>query len=414
MGLILSLGSAATSVLGVQVHIDLGSVIAVIPRTAASSGYASFDMPLPVHTGILGQSIFTQLFVADPGAAQGVAASPGLQLTICDTSPERNLRQVAGIDASCWNVGDSTCTDNQPALTSSASPDGSTFDVVGVRVEVERETTITRLAGVGALASEDYANLTLSLVVYGHEATFGLSGMSPDQAVHVQHGISLTNTAPPEFGGQSPLGVPNRYLELDVEDFSLSSPLSDFGAPYWIVVYRADTSDEFVWSHTTIDLGSDSRAADFLGSIAVPLDAFGHTPGTVAIDVFGRTDCADFEIGGGFTDFLVTAYETYWPQAHAAFSSLGIVGCAPIMFIEHPLDGSAPVIVSTMRDVYAGGGLNCGSEPFRPQCTNPALSLAATQTSPGEISAWMCTYQLGTTSPGFSVFLLSRRVCPWW
>ena len=79
----LSLAKSQLNLGGVEVLIDFNSSLQLPFVTLNSAGKASYSLPLPGSSSILGAQVFQQVFVADPGgAALGFSATQGLDLTV--------------------------------------------------------------------------------------------------------------------------------------------------------------------------------------------------------------------------------------------------------------------------------------------------------------------------------------------
>ena len=198
--------------------------------------------------------------------------------------PSVNLRQDEnGIDASCWNVQDSSCTDGRLPVHSRS--DGiSSYALTGLRVAIAEPTLFTRIAGVGANGIDDYNNWNVNLSVFRSEDAFSTNpgGQVPPRAQYIENNISLSDTDPPFFGGTDALiGVPFRYLEFDFPHFGLQP------GTYWFLMAEV-SGVGFHWGHSTTDLGSDIYIDDHLAPNWVRFETeFDQVPGTAAVDIFG-------------------------------------------------------------------------------------------------------------------------------
>jgi len=84
---LLGLGPTSLPVFGGQLLVDpIGMVTApfVASGTGAGAGQAQLPLPIPPNPLLVGLQLFTQALALDPGAAQGVSFSAGLEITFCD------------------------------------------------------------------------------------------------------------------------------------------------------------------------------------------------------------------------------------------------------------------------------------------------------------------------------------------
>ncbi|MCA8941916.1 MAG: hypothetical protein KDB80_05085 [Planctomycetes bacterium] len=396
VALLISTNALSTTALGASILVDPSTLVGTVSNVSTPLGQASFPLPLPPGASLVGRTFYAQLLALDAGAPQGLATSSGLELTICDASPERNIRDW---EATCHSQPNPTCTIGQPGLESYSDASGA-YEWPAVRVEFSRNMAITRIAGVGATATEDYANLQVTLHVFQRESYLGAGG--PSYSIP---NLTLRNPNPPVFGGTSVLGVPNRYLEFDVTglDVWADGPMTLF-----LVIERPNSGPGgLVWSMTRPSFPrADLRTSDALRPSWENLGADGQTSGVVAIDVFARDMCADFEVT--LNDLLIELYTSTLPELHAAAESVGHEICAPLYIMERPDDGSTPRLRWQLPDIY---GNYCFSDGIRTQCLTPIEAAAAAMTQPGSVSAWLCVYELGTSTPSWQPILLTSRYC---
>ncbi|MCA8944099.1 MAG: hypothetical protein KDB80_16160, partial [Planctomycetes bacterium] len=397
VGLALSLGSGSSSFLGATILVDLQQIVGVLPHATSTNGYTSFPLPVPPQSSLVGTTVYAQALVADPFAIGGLAASQGLSFTICDTSLETDLRRTANSDSTCWEAQDASCTDLRPALPSWSGPSGQQYAITGIRVVVSEEVTISRVTAVGAAIDEDYTNLDLDLIVYAGDDAFGHAlGVTPDGPLPVHHDafVSLTNPSPPLFGGQSPIGVANRYLEFQFEEFGLTPTptLSGFQpATYWFVIVRKNAPpDGLVFASTSEGDEPDLFTSDAFHPGSTDYSTFGMNPGRAAVDVFARPPCASFEVS--ISAINLTANFTRNELRNLAVSAAGGVGvfCFPLFVVEHPLDGSGPGILATYDDpTYSPACPMDGLPAIEMNAARAAvLTDAIVSTLPGETSAY--------------------------
>ena len=188
-----------------------------------------------------------------------------------------------GKSASCWVEQDPTCTDNRLPLNSST--DGfSSYGLTALKLDVTAPTTISRFTGVGQSLSEIYTGMDLDLFVYSSEADFSADPGNTSFAHHYEDNLTLDNTNPPLFGGQdSNLGIPFRYLEISLPEFTLQP------GTYYLLIVRVNDAGGLLWGHTTTDVGSGIYTSDSLAPQWRDFKVdFGLSPGTPAIDVYGR------------------------------------------------------------------------------------------------------------------------------
>jgi cytochrome c peroxidase len=84
--LLMSLGSADMTLMGIPVRIDLGKLVLNFPTvlngTGAGNGYTTLQIPLGDTTSSIGLDLFGQWFVSDSSATGGFAATPGAKWKI--------------------------------------------------------------------------------------------------------------------------------------------------------------------------------------------------------------------------------------------------------------------------------------------------------------------------------------------
>lgn len=417
--LLLSFGSLAnTSVLGVDLLVDPGQLLAALPGFTDTTGYDRYPLPLPVQSGLVGQHIFAQLFAADSAASEGVAASHGLDIVLCDTPRTVNLRRSGGLDASGWSAQDSSVTDMRPAHPSFQSPDGS-HAYAGVGIVVDEVMTITRIAGVGAAVGEDYASMRCTIRVYAQYPDENALS-DPGIIIRQVQGAQLSNPSPPTFGGQSPVGVPNRFLEFEFDPpipieprVLLGAHLSPHGVFSWVPaqflvsIVREDAGpDDLVWSETTVDLGTDYQSNDQWSPLWSSNSLLGSNPGTLAIDVFARVaPCADHAIRRLDLDpSPVTLCDGLQPMATA----LGLQQAFGQVLYAYWFDG-APRFTSYGFCSIAGTQSWLDADA----ATLSITTAVATETVPGEISYWWVVQGRAPSAQVVtSVTLLTQRACP--
>lgn len=407
VGLAVSTAPGSVQFLGANLALDFGQILTVVPSIASSNGHVRYEMPVPAQTGITGFTLYLQALTADPFAPQGLTSSQGLAILVCDSSPQFNARQFGGVDASCTNTTDSGCTDLQPALPSFARPTRTVFEVTAIRFDTQERVDITRIAGVGAALDEDYANMEFELFVFADQAQFGASNLDPADALYHTTEISLVDTAPAAFGGQSPIGVSHRYLEFEFEEFELGDP--QVPMTYWISIVRTDSGpDGFVWAHTITNVGNDIQTSSSLSPTWIDNASLGLSPGSAAVDVFARPVCASYQ--SDFTMLRQEVEAVHRPHLAASSAALGVTICAPLFVVEYPFESGPPFVLHEAADdsnVLCSGLPDSQLEAARAAVVNAALE----QTDEGATSAWLCVIRQGDDDPLVLPVMLSRQVC---
>ncbi|MCA8942343.1 MAG: hypothetical protein KDB80_07250 [Planctomycetes bacterium] len=407
-GLGISLGpSVPLPFMGVELVIDFVALLGIVPAFTSSTGHYTFEMPIPAESGIAGFALHAQAYVADPEAVQGLAASGGIAMLICDLAPEINLRAANGIDASCASTFDSSCTNMQPPLPSHVDATRSSYDVTALRVDTNQRVTVTRVTGVGAAIAEDYESFDCELFVFESEADFASSGLDPANALHHDPDVTLVDSSPEAFGGQSPLGVTNRFLEFEFEDFEIGDALAP--KTYWLVIVRENSGDDgLVWSHTLTDVGVDIRTDDAAAPNWTSLDTLGLSPGSAAADVWARPICASFQ-----TDLAVVEQEVetwHRPNLHAAATALGTEVCAPLFIVEKPFMAGPPEVVLEAQDDAHSQCFGLDAQTLA-AARAAVIAAADAQTDGGATSAWLCVVRIDGADALYLPLLLADQLC---
>ncbi|MCA8944100.1 MAG: hypothetical protein KDB80_16165 [Planctomycetes bacterium] len=396
VALVLATQPDSIQTLGIELLVSPTMILAVLPNTTNLAGTATYDLPVPPSAGLAGLDLYTQLIAADPDAVSGIATSHGLHVGVCDQLPEYNLRELEGIGAACDG-----CTDGLPAVPSYRNDDRTAWDLAAIRIVVDRPTIITRIVGIAAAAAEDYDQLDLELYVFGNEPHFAQSGPSASGALHFDTNVQLADPSPPEFGGQSALGVPNRLFELEFAEFEVDPRLTE-PEDYWIVIARrAADANAFAWAQSTTEIVGDARSGSAIQPMWTPIPS----ERAIAANVFARPACADYQIS--YDEAIPLAYAAQ-QQLHAVAATVaaGTI-CAPALFAWRSADGST---TSTTTGIGDGG---CVGSLQVPLPVRDAIAQAAAQVNaPGEVSLWLCSYPQGAVPWFTSPVLIARHVCP--
>ncbi len=83
VALILGAGQAQVSALGIQVLVNLALPTVVLAGATDASGNVSFPVPIQNSAGLANATFYAQIVSADPNGPRGLAASPGMKLTVC-------------------------------------------------------------------------------------------------------------------------------------------------------------------------------------------------------------------------------------------------------------------------------------------------------------------------------------------
>lgn len=417
VGLIVARDRGFATALGVDLWIDLATVLTVIPKVTNATGWCRFDLPVPPSSNIVGEEFTAQLLVADPDGAAGISASAGLEFRVCDTTPAANLRTSSSGTPTCWAAQDPSCINTVAAVQSFVSSDGSSFEWVGAHLVVNERTTVTQVNAIGASIQEDYDLLDCELLVYSAPAD-GEFAFAPELLVEHQTSIGLRNTSPPAFGGTSPIGVPYRYLEFEIDEFELSPPIEASGplpdpfgyspSSYWVVIRRKDANENgLVFAATMATPGGDLATSDSLAPLWSDFEGIGLGSLGVAVDVLARTDCE-----GAMVDSLeLQNLAITWI---ALASSVG-----DALQLDIGLRSTVAVRLVAWRDGQVESTHMRAEGPLLPLFVIHDLHAAASlETTEGAVSAWLVIH--GATDwgqPVTTIELMTAAVCPsvaWW
>ena len=187
------LGFSQTSVpiLGINVLVNP----AIAPSLVATGvgpgmGQATFPLPIPNVAGFAGASLYAQIVTIDSGAALGLAASDGMQFTLCD-------QLVLLRDPTCAN--EPACFEQRGLMSSYKA--GTPWAPSAFPLTLSAPTVMTRFVGMGSngLSVVPWVSLTWTMNVWDSPSAFAASGLAGNIVANTTLAVTHIPVGNPAF-----------------------------------------------------------------------------------------------------------------------------------------------------------------------------------------------------------------------